>query len=107
VAAYAQAAIADPGRFDRSDIDLAAEALTMSEVATLLSRALHKAVRAEAVSPAEACAAGLFPGWVRSQEWTNEFGYRADIEALRTNGIPLRPFARWVEQYADQIHVAS
>jgi uncharacterized protein YbjT (DUF2867 family) len=103
VGVYAAAAITAPARFDRRNIDLASEALSMSEVADILSRTLGKRVRAEPVSPEQARAAGLHPGWVRSQEWTNEVGYRADIEALRAEGLALTSFATWVERHASEI----
>jgi uncharacterized protein YbjT (DUF2867 family) len=105
VGAFARAAIADPARFDRQNIDLAAESLTMDEVAATLARLLRKPVRARSVSPEEAVAAGLFPGWVRSQEWTNAAGYRADIKALERYDVPLTPFATWVERHADEIRI--
>jgi len=103
VGAYARAAITEPARFDRRSIDLAAEALSMPQVAEVLSRILRKRVRAETVSPEEARAAGLAAGWVRSQEWANEVGYRADIEALRADAIALTTFAAWVERHAPAI----
>ncbi|NMF88592.1 NmrA family NAD(P)-binding protein [Aromatoleum petrolei] len=103
VGAFARAAIADPMRFDRQNIDLAAETLTMFEVASVLREQLHKRVRAESVSPGDARAAGLFPGWVRSQEWTNEIGYRADISALNSYGLPLTSFRQWVVRHASEI----
>jgi uncharacterized protein YbjT (DUF2867 family) len=107
VGAFACAALANPGRFDRANIDLAAEALTMQEVAATLSRTLHKGVSARSVSPQDAVGAGLFPGWVRSQEWTNEVGYRADIDALAAYGVPLTPFAGWIERHADEILIGA
>jgi len=103
VGAYAHAAIAAPAIFDRKNIELAVEALTMHEVAATLSRVLHRSVTAASVSPNEAVAAGLFAGWVRSQEWTNEVGYRADIDALEAYGVPLTTFAEWAQRHADQI----
>jgi len=103
VGVFARAAIADPARFDRKNIDLATEALTMDEVAAVLGKVLRKTVSAQSVTPDEAIAAGLFAGWVRSQEWTNEAGYRADIEALKTYGIPLMPFAGWIERHVGEI----
>jgi len=105
VGAYARAAIAEPARFDRRSIGLAAEALSMPQVAEVLSRTLRKRVRAETVSPEEARTSGLAAGWVRSQEWTNEVGYRADIEALRADGIALTAFATWVERHAAEITI--
>ena len=103
VGAFAAAAFADPARFNRKNIDLGTESLTMAEVAATLSRVLHKPVEAQSVSPEQAKAAGLFPGWVRSQEWTNEIGYRADVAALAAYGIPLTRFADWVERHAQEI----
>ncbi|MDR2188143.1 MAG: NmrA family NAD(P)-binding protein [Azonexus sp.] len=103
VGAFAAAAFAAPARFDRRNIDLGAEALTMTEVAAILSRLLQKRAVAESVSPDEAKAAGLNPGWVRTQEWINEVGYRADLESLKGYGIPLTSFTAWIERHADQI----
>jgi uncharacterized protein YbjT (DUF2867 family) len=103
VGAFACAAIVDTQRFDRQNIDLAAEALTMSEVAATLTRVLGKHVEATSVAPKEAVKAGLFPGWVRSQEWTNEVGYRADIAALARYGVPLTLFEAWVRRHAGEI----
>lgn len=109
VGRLAQAALADPAHFSKQSIDLATEALTMQEVATALSQALGKPVSAQSVSPEQAIEAGLFAGWVRSQEWTNEVGYRADIpaltQALRVQGIELTPFATWIEQHAGDIQI--
>jgi len=59
VGAFACAAFADPGRFDRRNIDLAVEAPTMGETAATLSRVLHKNVTARSVSPDEAVAAAV------------------------------------------------
>ena len=68
-----------------------------------LSRVLGKRVEARSVSPEEALAAGLFPGWVRSQEWTNEVGYRADIAALARYGVRLTPFEEWIRRHVGEI----
>ena len=103
VGAFARAAILEPQRFDHRDIELAVEALTMTDVAATLSRVLGKRVEARSVSPDEAIAAGLFPGWVRSQEWTNEVGYRADIGALARYGVRLTPFEEWIRRHAGEI----
>lgn len=103
VGAFACAAFADSERFDRKNIDLATEALSMDDVAATLSRVLHKTVTARSVAPDEAVAAGLFSGWVRSQEWTNEVGYHADIEALKAYGIPLTSLEQWIARHAEAI----
>jgi len=105
VGTYACAALLEPAKYDRANIDLAAEALTMSEVAATLGRICGKPVAAVHVSPKEARDAGLFPGWVRSQEWSNEVGYRADIAALQQYGLPLTSFDAWVHRHADAIRI--
>jgi len=107
VGAYAAAAFLDPVRFDHQDIDLAAEALTMDEVAATLNRVLGKLVYARSVSADDAIAAGLFPGWVRSQEWTNEVGYRADIAALARYEVPLTSFVDWIQRHAADIVIEA
>jgi uncharacterized protein YbjT (DUF2867 family) len=103
IGAFARAAILEPERFNHHDIELAVEALTMHDVAETLSRVLGKRVEARSVSPEEALAAGLFPGWVRSQEWTNEVGYRADIAALARYGVRLTPFEEWIRRHVGEI----
>ena len=70
----------------------------MSEIAGVLAEATGRGVIARALTPADALARGLNPGWVRSQEWTNEVGYRADIAALARWRVPLTPFASWVSR---------
>jgi uncharacterized protein YbjT (DUF2867 family) len=103
IGAFAQEAFERPELFGGCTIDLAAEALTMEEVATTLSRVLGVRIDASHVTPEEAVAAGLFEGWVRSQEWTNAVGYRADIASLSRFGIPLTSFAQWVRKRAGRI----
>jgi uncharacterized protein YbjT (DUF2867 family) len=103
VGSFARAALQDPARFDRKNIDLAAEALSMDDVAATLKKILHKTVLAQSVSPEKAIAAGLFPGWVRSQEWTNGVGYRADIAALNVYELALTQFSSWVARHASEI----
>ncbi len=106
VAAFARAAMLEPAKFHAQDIDLAAEALTMDEVAATLGRVLGKTIGVECVSASDARSAGLFPGWVRSQQWTNEAGYRADIGALGRYGIALTSFDTWLRAHAAEVVIA-
>jgi len=107
VGAFACAAIVNPQQFVRANIDLAAETLTMSEAAATLQRVLGRHVEAVSVSAEEAIQSGLFPGWVRSQEWTNVAGYKADIAGLARYGLPLTRFSDWVRQHAGEIVIDS
>jgi len=105
VGAFARAAFESPDRFHGHNIDLAAQALTLGEIAATLGHALGRTIEAVSVSPEEALAAGLFPGWVRSQQWTNVWGYRADIAALAQWGVPLTRFENWVKRRAAEFAV--
>lgn len=105
VGRFASSAFAQPEKFNGKSIDLANDALTMDEVATLLSRVLHRNVVSESVSPQTAVAAGLHYGWVRSQEWTNEVGYRADINALADYDVPLIALEQWVKNHASEFPI--
>lgn len=109
VGVLARSAFAAPLHFHQQNIDLATEALSMDDVATTIRQVLSKPVLAQSVSPEKAVEAGMFPGWVRSQEWTNEVGYRADIPELKSalgrHGIDLTSFAIWVERHANEIHI--
>jgi uncharacterized protein YbjT (DUF2867 family) len=103
VGAFTCAAFERPEQFSGQNINLAAEALTMDDVAAELSRAIGVAVTAHSVSPEAAVTAGLHPGWVRSQEWTNDLAYRADIPALARYGVPLTSFSAWVHRQRDSL----
>lgn len=103
VGAFARAAFESPGHFHRQDLELAAEDLTMDEVAAKIGHAIGKRIVAQSVSPDAAVAAGLFPGWVRSQEWSNEVSYGVDIDALAKWGVSLTSFDDWLKRHGSQI----
>ena len=107
VGAFARAAFERPERFHQQNIDIAAEPLTMHEVAAVLSRVLGTPVVAESVSPEAAIAAGLFPGWVRTMAWINVWGYRADIAALAHWGVPLTRLEPWAMQHAVDLNAST
>lgn len=107
VGAFACAAFAAPQRFHGCSIDLAAEALTMDEVALVLARVLGRRVHAESLPPKQARESGLVAGWVRMQEWINLVGYRADIGQLAPYGIPLTGFETWVRRHATEIDIET
>jgi uncharacterized protein YbjT (DUF2867 family) len=103
IGAFACAAFTAPADFGSQEIDLAGEALTMDEVADTLSGTLGKQVLSFPLSPVEALARGLRPGWVRSQEWINEVGYQAHIPGMARWGLPLTSFAAWARRHAAAI----
>lgn len=103
VGAFARGAFENLVKFNRKNIDLAAEAPTMGEVAATLNNVLGTKVVAVELTPQQAVTRGLFPGWVNSQEWSNEVGYRADIGALQAYGIPLTSLEQWVRKHRSEI----
>jgi len=107
VGAFAAAALTDPARLHGQTIPLAAQALTMTEVAETLASVLRANVRAVHVTPQEAIARGIFPGWVNSQEWMNEVGYAVDIDTLRSFGLPLTPLDAWTAAHSESIPVPT
>ncbi|HSW17216.1 MAG TPA: NmrA/HSCARG family protein, partial [Ramlibacter sp.] len=70
-----------------------------------LTEAVGRKVVAIALTPEQALARGLHPGWVRSQEWTNEVGYQADIPALARWDVPLTSFASWARRHHSSIDI--
>ena len=107
VGEFAAAAFEEPDRFSGHGVDLAAQALTMAEVAQTLAGVLGRPVSATALTPEQAIARGLHQGWVRSQEWTNEVGYQADIEALARWRIPLTSFESWAHRHRNAIGIQA
>lgn len=99
VGTFAANAFADPQRFNGHQIPLAAQSLTMNDVATTLTAVTGKDITVRSLSPEEGIAAGFHEGVVWSQQWTNEFGYQVDIAACRAYGIPMTDFATWAASH--------
>jgi uncharacterized protein YbjT (DUF2867 family) len=103
VGAFAAAALAGPSPLHGRTIPLASQALTMSEVATTLSKTLSAPVTAMHVSPQEARDSGLFAGWVTTQEWMNEVGYAVDLDKTRSWGIALTSLDAWLAVHGSAV----
>ncbi len=93
---FTAAALDDPEKFDRAEIDLAAESLTMVQIADALSRGTGRNVVAESLSPEDAVSRGLREGVVQSQDWNNVEGYKVDVARLHAWGVPLQSFNDWI-----------
>ncbi|PLK48968.1 NmrA/HSCARG family protein [Uliginosibacterium sp. TH139] len=106
IGAFAVAAFLDPARFNGHSIDLAAESLTMEEVASALSAGTGRLVLAQSLTEEEAVAQGNSPGLVSSQVWDNLEGYKVDIQAAKNWGIPLTPFYQWVVTHREALQGA-
>ena len=95
VGAFAAAAFVEPNRFDHREIPLAAQSLTMDEVAAALTDVSGTDLTVQSLGAEEAAAVGIFEGVVWSQQWANEVGYQVDIAACRAYGVPMTDFATW------------
>lgn len=93
----AAAAIADPDRFDRLELELASDYRSMAEIAATLSRVLGTPLTAPDMTVDQALAAGL-PPMGASHERMNVLGQPARPEFARAFGIPLTSFETWAER---------
>jgi uncharacterized protein YbjT (DUF2867 family) len=103
MASFARAAFDDPVGFNKKDIDIASDSLTMGEVAEILSRVKGEKVSSLYVSAEEAIKRGLHPGTVAGHDKMNESGYQTDFEALKKYDIPLTSFETWALRHKDEI----
>ncbi|MET8003693.1 NmrA family NAD(P)-binding protein [Nonomuraea glycinis] len=95
----AAAAIAAPQRFDRVELELAGDYLTLTEVAKVLSGAVGAELTAPDMTEEEAIAAGM-PVWAGiSHEHMNVAGQPARPEYARALGIPLTTFEAWAHEH--------
>jgi len=102
VGAFVAAAFDNPDRFNGHSIDLAAEALTMEEIAAKIAVVTGKSVTAVSLSEGDAVASGVNPGVASSQAWNNVEGYKVDLAAARAWGVSITPFDKWVANHRDQ-----
>ncbi|GGM76342.1 NmrA family transcriptional regulator [Lentzea pudingi] len=91
------AAVADPGRFDRVELELASDRLSMAEIAEVLSDALGADLAAPDLTLDEARAAGM-PEMAAGHDRMNETGMAGRPEYARELGLPLTSFAEWARE---------
>ncbi|WHT15651.1 NmrA family NAD(P)-binding protein [Crossiella sp. CA-258035] len=94
----AAAAIAEPGRFHRVELELAGDYLSMTEVTEVLARVLNLPLSTPDMTEAEAVAAGM-PAMGHSHKWVNVAGQPARPEFARALGIPLTGFEAWAREH--------
>ncbi|WP_434388537.1 NmrA/HSCARG family protein [Melittangium boletus] len=102
IGAFAAAAFADPERFHGHEIDLAAESVTLVELAAKMAEGIGKPVSAVTFSEDEMLAQGHHPLHVRGQVWDNVEGYKVDLDAVRRWGLPLTSLDQFITQHRDK-----
>jgi uncharacterized protein YbjT (DUF2867 family) len=90
----AAAAIADPARFDRVELEFASDHLSMSEIAAVLSRVLGTPLQAPDMTVEQARAAGM-PEMGAGHDWLNVAQQPGRPEYARAFGLPLTSFETW------------
>jgi uncharacterized protein YbjT (DUF2867 family) len=95
---FAAAAFNDVAKFDRQVIDLVGDELTIGEIAATITNVTGKSIHIDYVSEAEAVQRGTHPGFANAQEWNNEVGYNANIQGLKTYGLPVTNFRQYAEK---------
>jgi uncharacterized protein YbjT (DUF2867 family) len=94
----AAAALAAPERFDRVELELASDHLSMTEIAAVLSRALGTPLAAPDMTEQQALAAGM-PAMGAGHEWLNAAPQPGRPQYARDLGIPLTSFAEWAAEH--------
>ncbi|GAB3680223.1 NmrA family NAD(P)-binding protein [Saccharopolyspora tripterygii] len=98
IGAAAAAAIAAPERFDRVELELAGDHLSMTEIAETLSRTLGRSLSAPDMTEEQAFAAGM-PPMGASHAWLNVAGQPGRPAHARALGIPLTSFEAWAHEH--------
>ncbi|MEU0448806.1 NmrA family NAD(P)-binding protein [Streptomyces tendae] len=98
IGAAAAAAVAEPERFDRVELELASDLLTMREIAEILSGHLGTTLTPPDMTEDEAVAAGM-PDMGFGQASLNEHPQPALPRFARDLGIPLTPFRTWARTH--------
>lgn len=102
IGAFAAAAFADPDRFHGHEIDLAAESVTLPEVAAKISTATGKPVSAVTLSEAETLAKPYGALHFKHESWNNVEGYKVDLDAVRRWGVPLTTLDQFIARHREK-----
>lgn len=105
-ARFARAAFENPSKFHGRDINIASDELSMTEIASTLSRVLNKKVIFESVSTEETRKRGMLEGTVYFMEWLEHVpGFGFDIQETRQYGVALKTFAEWAEENKERFEI--
>ncbi|MBT2206543.1 NmrA family NAD(P)-binding protein [Actinomadura sp. NEAU-AAG7] len=101
IGAAAAAALTAPDGFNRVELELAGDHLTMERIAETLSRVLGRRLPAPDMTVDEALAAGM-PPMGATHEWLNAAGQPARPEYARALGLPPTGFEPWAREHMRQ-----
>ncbi|GAB2797006.1 NmrA/HSCARG family protein [Rhabdobacter roseus] len=105
-ALFARIGFENPEKFHKKDINIAADELSMREIAAILSKTVYKTVIYEKVNAVDGIRRGLFQGTVESHQWMNDVpGWGFDLKETSSYGLPLKSFKKWIEENRNQIAI--
>lgn len=102
IGAFAAAALADPERFHGHEIDLAAERATLPELAAKMSNATGKPVSAVTLTEDELLDRPYGSLATQGESWNNVEGYKVDLNAVRSWGVPLTTLDQFIARNRDK-----
>lgn len=91
-------AIEHPERFNRVELELAGDRLSMKAIAAVLSDTMNIDLKAPDLTVDEAVAAGMMPALVVGQEWSNEMPAPARPAFAHALDIPTTGFPQWAKE---------
>ncbi|MGW7351845.1 NmrA/HSCARG family protein [Streptomyces sp. NPDC054784] len=94
----AAAALTDPDRFHRVELELASDHLSMTEITGVLSRVLGVPLAVPDMTEAEAVAAGM-PPMGATHEWLNVAEQPGRPAYARELGLAVTPFETWAREH--------
>lgn len=98
----AAAAFAAPERFDRVELELASDYLSMTEIAEVLSRATGVPLSAPRMTLEEGIAAGMSP-MSASHKLMDLVGQPARPQYAKDLGIPITSFEEWAREHQEHL----
>jgi uncharacterized protein YbjT (DUF2867 family) len=101
------AALADPQRFNAAEIELAGDACTVPEIASVIADAAGRRVNPLCVSAQEVDARLGEKSWSATHEWLGLVGYPARPEAAEAYGLDLTNFTEWAYQHRTELKAAT
>lgn len=95
IGAYAAAAFNNPEKYNGQEIDIAAETLTMTDIAAALTRVVGHEIAYQEIP--EETRANMPASGIAMGRWYQAYGYDEDIPALEARwGIPTLKFEEWL-----------
>lgn len=91
--------------YEGREIDLACDIITMRRAAEAIAKATGKPVVAEKHTREELVAAGGRDSVVDAHDWDAIDGYKADMEIVKSFGIPLSTMEEWAVRHKDDFDI--